>query len=152
MSLLSRVALAAVTAVLLLAAPGPLPANAATPSGYAVAAVRATNAQRDVHDRRTLRTDRCLTRFAVAQAMRMAAQRRMFHQPLQPPLRRCGLVRVGENVAAGYPTGRAVVRRGWMHSPPHRANILDRRYRLIAVGAVRGPDGRWYVSQLFGRR
>lgn len=82
----------------------------------------------------------------------MAAQHRAFHQDVVRVLRACGLRRVGENVAAGFPTGRAVVRRGWMRSPEHRATLLDRRYRLLAVGARRGSDGRWYASQLVGRR
>ncbi len=45
----------------------------------------------------------------------MAAQRRMYHQDLEPILRRCGMSMVGENVAYGFTSGRAVVR-GWMDS------------------------------------
>jgi uncharacterized protein YkwD len=47
---------------------------------------------------------------------------------------------VGENIAAGG--GRdgspeAIVE-DWMHSPPHRANILDPSYRDAGVGVARG--------------
>lgn len=45
----------------------------------------------------------------------------MSHQELGPILDECGLSTVGENVAYGYPTGGAVVRRGWMRSAGHRA-------------------------------
>jgi uncharacterized protein YkwD len=132
---------------------GPMPVEAATSeSTYASAAVKATNQARVNHDRRKLRTSDCLRRFAVRQAKRMAAQEAMFHQDLGPVLRECGLRVAGENVAYGYPTGRAVVRRGWMRSPGHRANILNREYRLVAVGARRSDDGVWFSAQVFGRR
>lgn len=132
-------------------APGP-PANAVTPESYGRAAVKATNTVRGHHHLHRLRTDRCLHRLAARQAARMAAQRRIFHQDIAATLQRCHLRSVGENVAAGYRTGRGVVRHGWMQSPPHRANILHGSYRLIAVAARKGVDGRWYASQLFGRR
>jgi uncharacterized protein YkwD len=132
---------------------GPAPAQAATPeSTYAAAAVKATNKARLDHDRRKLRTSDCLRRFAVRQARRMAAREAMFHQDLRPVLRECGLRAAGENVAYGYPTGRAVVRRGWMRSPGHRANILNREFRLVAVGARRSDDDVWFSAQVFGRR
>lgn len=127
-------------------------ARATTPDGYGHAAERATNVVRGSHDLRRLHDSSCLERYAAAQARRMASQRRMFHQNIVVALRRCHLHSVGENVAVGYPSGRGVVRRGWMHSAPHRANILHRSYRLLAVEARKGADGRWYASQLFGRR
>lgn len=128
------------------------PAEAVTPDSYSHAAVKATNAVRRHHDRHVLRVDRCLQRAADRQADRMASQRRMFHQDIGATLRTCHLTSVGENVAVGYGTGRGVVRNGWMKSPPHRANILRRSYRLVAVAARQGRDGRWYASQVFGRR
>ncbi len=47
---------------------------------------------------------------------------------------------VGENLAwgsLGLGTPRAIVR-AWMHSPEHRANILESRFRDIGIGAVPG--------------
>jgi len=47
---------------------------------------------------------------------------------------------VGENIAWGswdYATPKAIVR-GWMNSPPHRHNILNRRFREIGIGLSRG--------------
>jgi uncharacterized protein YkwD len=128
------------------------PAEAVTPESYSHAAVKATNAVRRSHHRHTLRVDSCLQRAADRQAARMAAKQRMYHQDIGVALRHCHLRSVGENVAVGYSTGRGVVRNGWMKSPLHRANILRRSYRLIAVAARKGGDGRWYASQVFGRR
>ena len=82
----------------------------------------------------------------------MAESGSMYHQDLGPVMDGCGLSTAGENVAYGYPSGRAVVRRGWMHSEGHRANILSRDYRLVAVAARRDAGGTWYVAQVFGRR
>jgi uncharacterized protein YkwD len=146
--LLAALAVAVTIAVVLI---GP-PARATTPDGYGRAAVGATNAVRRTHALHTLRPDRCLQRFAARQAGRMATQRRMFHQDVVATLRRCHLRSVGENVAVGYGTGRAVVRGGWMQSPPHRANILHRSFRIVAVAARRGSDGQWYASQLLAER
>jgi uncharacterized protein YkwD len=51
---------------------------------------------------------------------------------------------VGENIAWGswdYATPKSIVR-GWMHSPPHRANILNGRFREIGIGLTRGAPVR----------
>jgi uncharacterized protein YkwD len=51
---------------------------------------------------------------------------------------------IGENIgwaSGSLATPRAMVR-AWMHSAPHRANILDGRFHLIGVGvAVGSPLG-----------
>lgn len=123
----------------------------AGPASYQKAIVEHTNRRRVAHDRPRLRVHKCVTRAARKQARRMAAQERMFHQNLSAVLRRCDLSRVGENVAYGYPTGKAAVK-AWMRSPGHRRNILDRRFRLIGAGAAQSDGGVWYAAQVFGRR
>lgn len=119
---------------------------------YARTAMQATNKVRVSHDRAKFDRASCLAKRAWRQAHRMADQRRIFHQDLGGVLRACGLHIAGENVATGFANGNSVVYQGWMKSPPHRENILDRRFRLVAIGAVRAGDGRWYVSQVFGTR
>ncbi|MDQ4055706.1 MAG: CAP domain-containing protein [Actinomycetota bacterium] len=118
---------------------------------YANQAFTATNNQRAAHDLVKLNQSSCLKRFAAAQAQKMANQGRIFHQPLAPIANRCHLRAVGENVAYGYPNGNAVVR-AWMNSPGHRANILNRIYRRMAIAARQSSQGTWYVAQVFGRR
>jgi uncharacterized protein YkwD len=47
---------------------------------------------------------------------------------------------LGENIAWGswdYATPASIVE-GWMESPPHRANILNRKFREIGIGLTRG--------------
>ncbi|MFC6342709.1 CAP domain-containing protein, partial [Nocardioides hankookensis] len=92
------------------------------------------------------------TGFAERWARHMARTGRLVHQDLQPIARRCGLRMAGENIAYGYSSGRSVVNRGWMHSEGHRENILRPSYRLMGIGAARDRHGRWWTSQVFGRR
>jgi uncharacterized protein YkwD len=129
------------------------PAVAATPSQvYASKIMSATNVVRGNHTLPKLQGNDCVKRFAVRQARRMANQERIFHQKLGPVLRECGLTKAGENVAYGFPTGLAVVFQGWLLSPSHLANILDREFRLLGAGARRSDNGVWYAAQVFGRR
>ncbi|WP_460851637.1 CAP domain-containing protein [Nocardioides montaniterrae] len=128
----------------------PEAATAVTRVEYARQTLGRTNTVRANHGLHTLQRTDCLGRFAWAQAKAMASQRRMFHQSLTPIMSTCHLRLAGENVAYGYWSGRQVVR-AWMRSPEHRANILKPGYRQIAIGAVRGSNGLWYVSQVFGR-
>ncbi len=54
----------------------------------------------------------------------------------------------GENIARGQATAQAVMD-SWMHSPGHRANILNCDYKTLGVGAHVGPGGPWW-TQDFG--
>lgn len=140
------------TVALLVAVPT-APADAATAKQkYSRSAQKATNVARGNHDRVKLKGNPCLRKYARTHARRMANTKGIWHQDLQVVLDGCDMSMVGENVAMGYPTGRAVVRQGWMKSPGHRRNILRARYRLGVVEAVKGDDGRWYAVQVFGRR
>ncbi|MEU8619582.1 sigma-70 family RNA polymerase sigma factor [Streptomyces sp. NPDC048623] len=53
----------------------------------------------------------------------------------------------GENLARGESGPDSVVA-DWMADPPHRANLLDCRYRHTGVAAVPGPDGTVWVQEL----
>jgi hypothetical protein len=56
----------------------------------------------------------------------------------------------GENIARGYADVRAVMD-AWMHSPGHRANILNPAYKTLGVGMNPAADGPWW-TQDFGYR
>ena len=65
-----------------------------------------------------------------------------------------GYLNVGENLALGDFTSSADVVTGWMNSPGHRANILNKNFTEIGVAAIQGNyEGRvvWYAVQEFGR-
>ena len=148
-----RLAVLLATTLLTLTGVAAAPSAQAGPeTKYARQAFTATNDARADAGLKALRKNRCLQRFATAQARLMAQREEMFHQELGPVLKACGLSGVGENVAYGYGSGRSVVDDGWMNSEGHRANILGSSYRLMAIGARKGHDGRWYVAQVFGAR
>ncbi|GAA1426417.1 hypothetical protein GCM10009616_00860 [Microlunatus lacustris] len=130
---------------------GTTPVAPSAADRYADDVVVATNAERASRGLAVLAAQTCVDSSAQAQARRMAAEGRMFHQDLQPLLQGCGLRAVAENVAAGYPSGAAVTQ-GWLNSPGHRANLLNAKFTLLGVGAAQGADGRWYAAQVFGTR
>ncbi|WP_019632578.1 CAP domain-containing protein [Actinomadura atramentaria] len=118
------------------------------------AAVVLTNRERAKAGCPALRVDPALRRAARAHSADMAAHNYFGHDsrdgesPWQR-IRRAGNAAPGaENIARGFPTARAVVD-GWMHSPGHRANILNCGLRSIGVGMATGPGGPWW-TQDFG--
>ena len=137
-------------ATALVAVPLTQVAQASPSQTYETSVYNNTNAQRAKYDKVALKGAKCLDTYAERQARKMADEQRMYHQQLGPILKACKLSMVGENVAYGYSNGKAAVT-AWMNSPGHRANILNTKYRLIAVGAAQDEDGRWYVAQVFGR-
>ena len=126
------------------------PAHAVSSGTYESDVVEYANAERTKRHLAKVSASSCVNRYAEAQARRMARAKRIYHQDMMTILRACKLRMVGENVAAGFTSGKAVTA-GWMGSPGHRANLLTRDYRLIGVGAVKASNGRWYVSEVFGR-
>jgi uncharacterized protein YkwD len=137
-------------------APGPAAARSARPAAELSTTLQRllerVNRVRADHGRKPLRATVCLTsRVAQPWARHMASTEKMVHQDLSTVFKTCpGLTRVGENIAAGYPTAKAVMR-AWMRSPGHRHNILDRRFRKIGLGLARSADGTPYWVQDFGR-
>jgi uncharacterized protein YkwD len=54
----------------------------------------------------------------------------------------------GENIAWGQKTPEEVVT-GWMNSPGHRANIMNKNFVNIGVGNLQNSNGTQYWVQLF---
>jgi uncharacterized protein YkwD len=61
---------------------------------------------------------------------------------------------IGENLAVGFRGTRVVD--GWMHSPGHRANILERGFNEVGIAVANGSPQRGYkgplVVAMYGRR
>jgi uncharacterized protein YkwD len=59
----------------------------------------------------------------------------------------------GENIAAGYTTARAVVD-GWLRSPGHCANIMNKNYKDLGVGYAYGASStyKYYWVNDFGAK
>ena len=88
-----------------------------------------------------------LVAVARAWAATMARQTRLYHNPqLTSDVNNWRWV--GENV--GYGPDALTVHVAFMNSPGHRANILDRDYTEVGVGAVT-VGGRVWVAEVFRR-
>jgi uncharacterized protein YkwD len=94
-----------------------------------------------------LATRSALVQVARAQARRMAGSNRLYHNPrLTSDVTNWRWV--GENV--GYGPSVTSVHVAFMNSPAHRANILDRDYTEVGIGAV-VVNGRVWVAEVFRR-
>jgi uncharacterized protein YkwD len=58
---------------------------------------------------------------------------------------------LGENIAynQGYEDPGAFAVERWMASAKHRANILSKEFRAMAIGTYVGPDGSVFLTQTF---
>lgn len=117
------------------------PAEAQASSGY----VTRHNTIRQHHGLHSLRRDPVLMRLARQRALHIQRTGVFAHASLKPVLRAGNYRLVGENLAMGY-SSKAAVMRAWMHSPGHRHNILEARYRRIGF-ATAGK----YIAVLFAR-
>jgi uncharacterized protein YkwD len=109
------------------------------------------NVQRRAHRLRKLHTNRRLRHAAAGYARLMVRKSFFAHEGPggSTPLSRIKRTRylagarawsIGENLAWGtgsYATPRNTVR-AWMHSPGHRANILNGGFREIGIGVATG--------------
>jgi hypothetical protein len=101
-----------------------------------------TNQNRVEQGLPALRWDAALASAAQAHADRMVRQRILSHQlPGEPDLMEratsagAHYSAIAENIATG-PNPDAIERE-WMHSPPHRANILDSKMDALGVAVAR---------------
>lgn len=114
---------------------------------------RLTNQDRMRYGLAPLRWNDGLERSAEAHMRWMLEGRELLHQypgeaPLPDRARRAGVAfsEVAENLAAGFDPESVEI--GWMHSPPHRRNILDPGLNTVGIAAV-WRYGRLYVVQDF---
>ncbi|HYI61641.1 MAG TPA: CAP domain-containing protein [Acidimicrobiales bacterium] len=120
-------------------------ALAACMSAEQTRAVDALNRDRRAHGLRSLPTHDALNQKAQAWADKIARDNRLSHSNLAQGLPGC-YRSAGENV--GYDSSVEAVEAGYMASPGHRANILDRKWTHVGVGAARNGS-RWFTVQVF---
>jgi uncharacterized protein YkwD len=122
-----------------------------SPNAIVRAIPQGANAERELfeyanHERvaqglQPLRWDSALATAARDHAAQMAQRNTLSHQfsgepPLQDRARLAGarFSQIAENVAEG-PSAEGI-HQGWMHSPPHRANLLDPELTAIGIAVV----------------
>jgi hypothetical protein len=113
--------------------------------------MQATNEDRAQHGLGPLSWDPALARAAQAHAYEMVRHGDLSHQYAGEPdlVARAGhdgahFSTIAENIAIA-PTPQ-MVESEWMHSPPHRHNILDPRLTTIGIGLVRQGNNLWAVE------
>jgi cysteine-rich secretory family protein len=113
--------------------------------------MQATNEDRAQNGLGPLRWDPALARAAQAHAYQMVRHGELSHQYAGEPelVERAGhngahFSTVAENIAVA--ASPQVVEAEWMHSPPHRHNILDPRLTTIGIGLVRQGNNLWAVE------
>jgi uncharacterized protein YkwD len=112
---------------------------------------RQTNRSRIRHDIRRVELRAAMSDLARRHSVRMARRGELFHtaNPVSYYLRGVHWSRWGENV--GYTSGSIEdLQDLFMGSPPHRANILNRRFRHVAVGTVRRNGTLWVTVFFYG--
>lgn len=120
------------------------------------AVVEATNAERKKAGLEPLTPNAKLLEAARSHAENMARQDKLEHElDGKTPAGRVTeagytYARTGENIGYRYPTGPAAVT-GWMDSPPHKENILNKEYTEIGVAVRKNAKGERYWVQVFGR-
>ncbi|MFZ0661247.1 MAG: CAP domain-containing protein [Acidobacteriaceae bacterium] len=112
-----------------------------------------TNSDRAAHGLPALRWSNSLAAAAQLHAERMAAENYLSHQypgegDVGARAARAGahFQAIAENIATGYSDEQ--VEQEWMHSMPHRTNILDPKMNVIGVGVVARGD-LLYVAEDF---
>jgi len=143
-----------IAAVLTLLAPVPAAGGAA--GSYPTQVLQLTNVQRVQNGCGPLAASSQLADAADAHTGEMARYRYFSHtgRAGEDPSARISAAgyrwqRWAENIAAGQRTPEAVVD-AWMHSPVHKANILDCRLTELGVGYTVDSARKAYWTQDFG--
>src|SRR5579875_3379640 len=115
----------------------------------------AANAERAERGLPPLKWDETLYRAAQRHAGEMAARESISHQypgelDLAARGREAGarFTVISENVAEAWSA--PVIHDAWMHSPDHRANLLDPRVNAVGISVLR-RDGQLYAVEDFDR-
>jgi uncharacterized protein YkwD len=109
--------------------------------------LRLTNDDREAKDRRELRLNERLSRYAKRHSRAMAERKELFHTPdLAAKLKGLNWTIGGENVGVG--SDLPSLESAFMASTPHRRNILRRGFAKTAIGVVES-GGRVWVTVIF---
>jgi uncharacterized protein YkwD len=108
-----------------------------------------TNQARESYDRRDLRLNWLLCRYARQHSIDMANKGYLFHSDtdkLVKLLTPYNFSIGGENVGVG--SNVVTLQQAFMQSPPHRENILRSAFRHVAIGAL-WIDGHMWATVIF---
>ena len=119
------------------------------------AVVEFTNAERKKANLPPLKPNPKLFEAARAHSANMAKQDKLEHdldgKTFVDRVKDTGYKsgRGGENIGWNYQSPKDAVA-GWMDSPPHKENILNKDYTEIGIGIAKNAKGEPYWTQVFG--
>jgi len=124
-------------------------------SAYEKQVVNLTNQERQKNGLPALKINTTLSKMAHTKANDMAVNHYFDHtsptygSPFDM-MKKFGITyrAAGENIAMGQKTPQEVVN-GWMNSPGHRANILNKNFTEIGVGFVN--NGNYWTQEFIGK-
>ena len=108
----------------------------------------ATNATREAHGLAPVALSVRMTTLADHHSVKMVRENTLFHNMGLPRVVH-NWTTIGENVGEG--PSEAMIENAFMHSAPHRANILNPRYTQLGVGIVEDSHGDVWVTEDFRR-
>jgi uncharacterized protein YkwD len=123
------------------------PARAGETPHHRAEMLQLTNEDRTDRDRRAVRLNERLSRYARRHSRQMAEREELFHTPdLADKLRGTGWSIGAENVGLG--PSLESLEDAFMDSRPHRRNILRAGFERTAIG-VFVSDGTYWVTVIF---
>jgi uncharacterized protein YkwD len=108
-----------------------------------------TNQARESHDKRDLRLNWILSRYARQHSIDMARKGYLFHSNTDKLVKLLAPYHFsigGENVGVG--SNVVTLQQAFMASPPHRENILRTAFSHVAIGAL-WIDGHMWATLIF---
>jgi uncharacterized protein YkwD len=112
---------------------------------------KATNVSRDAFKRLDVSINRAMSKVALKHSRWMASSGKLEHtgNPAAAYLKGMSWHCWGENIAV---TGGTIadVEKAFMHSPEHRANILNSCFKHVAIGAIRVDGALWVTVFFYG--
>lgn len=148
------VALGVVAAACTGEAPPPPGCPTAPPDAITSTIFNSANADRQANGLGTLGWNARLACLASEWSQVMAGEGRLVHRDLGATIRSPGFesyTGLAENIFVGPGSvSGASIHGAWMGSPSHRSNIFG-PYDSIGVAYTRGPDGRLWATENFGR-
>jgi uncharacterized protein YkwD len=114
--------------------------------------LKATNGSRNNHGVHRVDLHKQISQLAEEHSERMARAGTIFHtnNPVRHYLKGRSWSWWGENVGVSR-QGVWELHKAFMHSAPHRANVLNKAFTRVAIGTARADGGALYVTVFFYR-
>ncbi|MDQ3877076.1 MAG: CAP domain-containing protein [Actinomycetota bacterium] len=112
-----------------------------------------TNHARAAHDVPKLRLDPQLSYVARTHTSDMVRKAELYHSPgTEITHRVTRWITLGENIGVGPADDVAGLQKAFMHSPDHKANLLNPDYRYVGIGVVVADDTLWVTLDFEGAK